>query len=586
MRPGTLVLVSVLFACGSAAAGGDMLDGEIVFPTPGSCFGLSDLPVRLIDDFEGEDLERTLTPPPEGRFRISGGTRGSLGWSTDFDGSTLVAATDDEFGRIHFFERQADGSWAEQVLTPSGRSRNDRVGDDVAIHGDLAVLSASADDEAGSQNGAAYVFRRGADGVWFEAQKLFPADPLPLFQFGYSVAVHGTTIVVGSFGYGLSVGSGIAYVFEFDGSRWSESWQFVSPGGRDGFSHSVAIHEDTIAVSASQFGGASLGSVYLYDRQGDGWVLNRKLLPPRPRLFEQFGTDVDFDGPDRLAATSRYGAEIFERDAMEGWRPAESIQLEDFGLVRKFPTAVALEGDVLALGMPRDGDPGLERSGAAYAFRRDGRWNLERTLNPRTPRRNGRFARGVSIEDGVLAVGSPGDFSLLDPAVTVGALYLYEEDSLGAYSDHGDWEVLLQVRDSQGRQAEDSTFFTIDRIPPAVELHPSLDDPQILRRSIPLAPWITSTDDDLATGGVVRERIYVDGCLVLDGATDGDRDGLLTDESFALDDPLLCQARAECGLDRIRVPAVRLVVEDCGGNRGVVEQQVDIGFDVDATTCP
>ncbi len=107
----------------------------------------------------------------------------------------------------------ASSQWVEaQKLLPSDGVRNDAFGDAVAMDGDLAVIGARFATDAGSNAGAAYVFRRNALGVWVEQCKLLP-EPNPWTQFfGRSIDMDGRRVIIGASGEDQQQGA--AYIFE------------------------------------------------------------------------------------------------------------------------------------------------------------------------------------------------------------------------------------------------------------------------------------------------------------------------------------------------------------------------------------
>ena len=142
------------------------------------------------------------------------------------------------------------------------------------------------------------------------------------------------------------------------------------------------------------------------------------------------------------------------------------------------------------------------------------------------------------------------------------------------YSTHGDFAVSLSVADAEGNQATDSVAFTIDLIPPTVDAVTDSHEValgQILSMGT-FGDLFASDDTDGASGDVLAERIYLNGCLVLDGATDGDRDGLLRDDSVpALRATVLANVEACTGTSVVpNRGELRIEAEDCGGNLGVV----------------
>jgi hypothetical protein len=127
-----------------------------------------------------------------------------------------------------------------------------------------------------------------------------------------------------------------------------------------------------------------------------------------------------------------------------------------------------------------------------------------------------------------------------------------------SYNDHGDYEITLTARDASGNQAQSAISFTIDTVPPTVRIAPDGS--------------FETSDDDQARGETVLERMYLDGCLLYDGATYGDGDGLLSDEQIRFDQASLCRAASVCARTQWKDPVLRVEAHDCGGNTGAAEQ--------------
>ena len=95
-------------------------------------------------------------------------------------------------------EQSAYPSVQEAKLTASGGAAGDNSGFSVAISGSTVVVGApwaTVDDH--SQQGAAYIFTESGS-VWTQAAELTASDGHSDDGFGYSVAISGNTVVVGS----------------------------------------------------------------------------------------------------------------------------------------------------------------------------------------------------------------------------------------------------------------------------------------------------------------------------------------------------------------------------------------------------
>jgi len=114
---------------------------------------------------------------------------------------------------------------AQSTLTPRGGAANDNFGDSVAVSGTTVVVGAPIHTVGSNiQQGAVYVFTRPATG-WKNAQQsaeLTVGDGQAHDRFGYAVAMQGSTIVVGGVlaKVGQNVGQGAVYVYRRPAKGW------------------------------------------------------------------------------------------------------------------------------------------------------------------------------------------------------------------------------------------------------------------------------------------------------------------------------------------------------------------------------
>ncbi len=147
-----------------------------------------------------------------------------------------------------------------------------------------------------------------------------------------------------------------------------------------------------------------------------------------------------------------------------------------------------------------------------------------------------------------------------------GIARVYDPPQGGSVSAHGDHLVTLTASDTSGNPgAPASVSFTIDTVPPAVTIvaDPATFEPS---RILPFSSLFASGDNDGASGGVVHEVVTVDGCVVYDGFTYGDRDGLLGDESASTREVPICDMARACGRRHWTNPVIGVTATDCGGN--------------------
>lgn len=161
-------------------------------------------------------------------------------------------------------------SWNESsTIAPQPEvTASDGWGRGVALDGNVAVIGAPLDDASGSDAGAAWVYRFDGAGWAFE-QVIRSTDLEAGDAFGREVAVSGNRIVVGAPLKGdMGLAGGAAYVFEYDGTTWSQSTRLdINEGG---FGGSVDVQGSEIIVGAPFKN--SNGLAYHFVLEGDSWT--------------------------------------------------------------------------------------------------------------------------------------------------------------------------------------------------------------------------------------------------------------------------------------------------------------------------
>jgi hypothetical protein len=222
-----------------------------------------------------------------------------LGDTVDISGSLVIAGAraSGVFGQYSGSAYLFHAPSASQLrkLTPLDGAAHDWFGISVAIDGPFAVVGAPHDDDLGNDSGSAYVFDTSTGNQLF---KLLPSDGAAHDRFGFSVAVHGTTAVVGAMlnDNGGGTDAGAAYVF--DVTTGAELHKLIADDGAadDNLGVSVSVHSATALVGAalSDPNGNLSGSAYLFDL-GTGSQLT-KLLPLDGAPHDRFGASVALGG--------------------------------------------------------------------------------------------------------------------------------------------------------------------------------------------------------------------------------------------------------------------------------------------------
>ena len=169
----------------------------------------------------------------------------AISGSTIVVGAPSVSVLTPGLGRAYVFTKTATGWHGSGELAGSGTTPGDLFGVSVAISGSTIVVGAPSH---ASKAGAAYVFTD-AGGDW-QAQELKGYDTVTKDDFGDSVAISGSTIVVGAFDHASEAGR--AYVFTKGAMGWHQVAELVGSDtvAGDGFGVSVAISGETVAVGS------------------------------------------------------------------------------------------------------------------------------------------------------------------------------------------------------------------------------------------------------------------------------------------------------------------------------------------------
>jgi hypothetical protein len=343
-------------------------------------------------------------PVPAATLVVSGGLADQhFGCAVAISGDTIAIGaygvavnSHSNQGAVYVFVKPANG-WSGSpaqaaVLTASDGLALDGLGTAVSISGDTVVAGAFG-AKIGSNNGqgAAYVFVKPTGGAWAnhaQAAKLVAASGVAGEEFGYSVAIDGDTVVVGT-----NHSQGAAYVFVKPTAGWTGSpaqkAKLVDPDttGQAYFGKAVAISGDTVAVSDS---GADIGThisqgaIYIYTRPAAGWsgspASAAKLYASDGGEFDLLGSSIAISGSQvaggapyaKVGANDSQGAAYVFLKPAAGWSGtiSKSIKLtaSDGASNNDLGISVAISGNTLAAGAWNATVNGIPFVGTAYVF--------------------------------------------------------------------------------------------------------------------------------------------------------------------------------------------------------------------------
>ena len=305
-----------------------------------------------------------------------GASGDAFGYSTAIWGTrVIIGAPDDEdngssSGSAYLF----DTTSGEQIakLLPNDGDAGHSFGISVGITGTMAIIGAPGDDDNGFYSGSAYLFNT-ITGQ--QIAKLLPNDGAFSDNFGTSIAISGTTALVGSpSDDDNGFNSGSAYLFDtITGLQIAKLLPSDGAAG-DAFGTSVAISGTKALVGAyrDDDNGISSGSAYIFDTTTGQQIA--KLLPEDGAERDLFGISVAISGTTAVVGAewesnengsrsgSAYifdtttGQQIFKLLANDGAQ-------DDF-----FGRSVGISGATAIVGAYWDDDNNIENSGSAYLF--------------------------------------------------------------------------------------------------------------------------------------------------------------------------------------------------------------------------
>ncbi len=266
-----------------------------------------------------DTLRHSILAPPTGLQ-----SEAQLGYSVAVEGGyTVVGAPYDDLGGADTYDPlggqdtgvvkvfdSATGVLVYVLLNPNPAGRVN-FGRSVAISGTRVVVGAYKDNIGGEGAGSAYVYDLSSGTPTVPVATLNNPSPAVDDLFGTSVAISGTRVVVGAVGDDTGASNaGSAYVYDL--SNGTPTVPVVtlnnpSPALNDYFGNSVAISGTRVVVGAYQDGATDDGSAYVYDlASGMPTVPVATLNNPSPAGYDYFGFSVAISGTRVVVSAAFY----------------------------------------------------------------------------------------------------------------------------------------------------------------------------------------------------------------------------------------------------------------------------------------
>ncbi|MCB1581596.1 MAG: FG-GAP repeat protein [Xanthomonadales bacterium] len=373
---------------------------------------------------------------------LDGLTNDGFGWSVSLGANRAVIGSylDDHnatnSGSAYVFDFDGQNWSQTQKLMALDGASSDQFGSAVSLSGDRVVIGAHLNDDNGDDSGSVYVFD--FDGVsWHQTQKLTANDAAAFDEFGHSLSLDVDRLIIGApFDDDNGSNSGSSYVFEFDGMNWNQTQKLTATNGLggDNFGYSISVFGDRALIGAfkDNDNGSNSGAAYVFDWNGTSWTEQQKLTAVDGAAFDLFGVALCLFGDRALIGASldddngesSGSAYVFEFNG-NNWQQTQKLTASDAAAFKEFGSSVSLSGDRAIIGAHLDDEIGTN-AGSVYVYDFHGiTWGESQKLAAHDVTAFDNFGQAVSVFADHVLIGVPGDD---DNGSQSGSAYVYAID--------------------------------------------------------------------------------------------------------------------------------------------------------------
>ncbi len=258
--------------------------------------------------------------------------------------------------------------------------------------------------------------------------------------FGNSVSLSGTTAIIGApyASHGQGSFAGAVYAFVRSGLAVQMQGKLVELdlSENDLFGYAVALDGDTAVIGApidDNSNHADSGAAYIFKRTAGVWSQQSKLTIGTGTTDDRLGLAVAISGDtvvvgaprdDTAGGIDAGSAWVFVRIAGNIWVSQGQLLAADASADDEFGTSVAISGDVIFVGAPADENmAGGAYAGAVYVFTRNGgSWSQQAKITASDASAGQDFGYSLAMTSDTVIVGAP--FDNQPGAASAGAAYV------------------------------------------------------------------------------------------------------------------------------------------------------------------
>lgn len=338
-------------------------------------------------------------------------------------------------GFVSVFYQGASKEWnlQQDLPTPEGVKEGDLFGYSVAIHGNVIAVGAPL-------VGIVQVYTRAEPGEVF-TKSGSPIQSHKMGNFGESVAVFGNTVIVGAptENHSGRIKAGSVYVYERNGNGWDykEELKADSPSNHEYFGKSVSIYHKTIIVGMPNNGSFEKGGAQIFQRDGTTWKYDGLPISTGVGTGEgHYGKYVDIHREIVAVGGDLVAPKVFEKDFTDNWVPLGYSSLINGGTTVAVDHDKGNNDDILVVG-------GYNK--VKIFYHEDNQWNEKEDGDvPTAPDSvvdGDAFGASVAISEGYVVAGAPMTHTGgLSPVGVVFVLDLNVDTSSSNGSGNGGYE--------------------------------------------------------------------------------------------------------------------------------------------------
>ena len=259
-----------------------------------------------------------------------------------------------------------------------------------------------------------YQYLRNDNGVWEETGRLMASDGTTGNNFGRSIYVDESMLVIGA------PGVGAAYLFERNSENQWEEKQKLMPSKLEGDAHFAGANDyaayrsktivkagDRLAIT-SYSSVTSMGAVHVFKKDGDSWIEETILTPESETQESAFGWSIAAERNIIFVGAWRSSEEQgtvhrFQFDEIEGnWKEVSPLPVKALEERAAFGYSLTAQNGRLFVGAP-----GQNGNGSIFAYTWNtslDQWTSAGELLPSTPGRG--FGGSVDVSGETLIAGN------------------------------------------------------------------------------------------------------------------------------------------------------------------------------------